>query len=1102
MAKKAKKKIDINLMLKKGEFESALKALKDQLKLKPDDVEINIKIAEIYEKSGSPEIAIEYYEKLNKSEPDNPEHLFRLASAKKNAGHITESIEIFNQALDIKPDYLEALNLQGILFLEISQYENAEKNFLEIIKLKEDASGTHLNLAKVYTDTGKIKKAIYHLETSISYSSDSSLPYSNLSSVYLMACRQEDCLEACLRAIELDPGNLQARQNYAFNLHYSSEYGRDKIYAEHLNCVKIITPLKARQLLNLPIAKKRIRVGYVSSDLRRHSVGYFMKPIIAGHDRDKVLPYIYYNHKTTDNITEQFIDMQPYSWRDIHTLTREQAVDLIREDRIDILVDLSGHTSGNRIDLFAQKIAPVQITYLGYPDTTGLANMDYRITDAYADPRDIADKYCTEKLLRIEKSFLCYEPPEDLPDIEYRQEKASLSVTLGSFNASSKLSKKTIKIWSQLLCANSSFTLMLKSLAFRDKDIAGDVKSLFEEQGVLREQIEVIGFTDGLKEHLELYNQVDIALDPFPYNGTTTTFEALAMGCPVVVLEGDRHSSRVGLSILSNLGLDEFIAKNEQQYVDIVLDLTSNIEKTREYKNKIRKKLFNSILTDQKSFVAKLEEQYRNVWVKWCDGKEITHGLINLDQAIQLRVPADALRKDIQALLKEDSSYAVIKDIIKHIPLRGKTAIDIRANFGQRSLLFSQFAEKVIAFEPSSDLVSFLKWNVVENKCGNIEVVEAGVGRDRQAIMIPYEITLNLAVPTNEREHYELTTLISLDEEEKAFEYGEVGLVYLSSAEGRQDDIIQGAVDVLEKNSPLVIVQNDFDNESQRRQVFLSLTKVGYTPYSILPHLNCLVPTGVETLTEHTFFCCEDMISVLAQKDLLVREATEEEFYIEECADWTGYWTQTQYYQVFKDLWNENWEQGDKSDYLKVLELYILSRDTDKRIVERYRLLSKSFTNLKKICETAPSFSRLLSLARISRDMGEKAYSLGVLNLLNDLFESPEQLQINEPFLAVNERFDRIDPEDNIGQWLFGGVLDSIISLELTNLDVSRSKQLIEKINLIEDFGYRSSYLTIERFFLMINIGCMPTEIPLELLEKSYQTLNHRWWQGLEKKIS
>jgi predicted O-linked N-acetylglucosamine transferase (SPINDLY family) len=292
-------------------------------------------------------------------------------------------------------------------------------------------------------------------------------------------------------------------------------------------------------------------------------------------------------------------------------------VQQIVTDGIDILVDIAGHTAHNKLTAFAFKPAPVQVTYLGYPNTTGLSAIDYRLTDSTADPEG-QGRYYTERLVRLPGCFLCYLPLADAPPLTPLPAAASGRITFGSFNNLSKMSPDVVGLWSRLVQAVPGSRLLVKNSSLSDESVRARYREQFRAQGLEDGQLELVGHTPTREEHLAMYGQLDIALDTFPYNGTTTTCEALWMGVPVVTLKGEVHAARVGATLLNSVGLPELVADSPDDFLRVATDLALDTNRLGQQRAGLRQRLSESSLCDGDAFARKVEQAYRDMWVKWC----------------------------------------------------------------------------------------------------------------------------------------------------------------------------------------------------------------------------------------------------------------------------------------------------------------------------------------------------------------------------------------------------------------------------------------------------------------------------------------------------
>jgi protein O-GlcNAc transferase len=383
---------------------------------------------------------------------------------------------------------------------------------------------------------------------------------------------------------------------------------------EHRNWARHFTPDCSPSIdLNKQLAEiPKIRIGYCSPDFCSHPVAYFLLPIFRAHDRNQFDIIAFNNGTSQDAVTRTFQSLSN-GWYETAGMSTSQLQEIIHKLDIDILVDLAGHTAGNRLDVFACRAAPLQITYLGYPNTTGLSNMDYRIVDGVTDPIDIPEDWHTERLHRMSGCFLCFEPPRESSELRCSPCQRNGFVTFGSFNKIAKITDKMICLWVKILHEMPTARMLLKSAGFDDLNDRTRFVHRFLDAGLNDpNRLTLQALTETRSQHMLMYNDMDIALDTYPYNGTTTTFQALFMGVPVITLQGRSHLSRVSSSILINMGMKEFVASDEESYVRKALSLAQNPDNLQFYKNAIRDNLLNSVLVNRSSFVKELEVFYRH----------------------------------------------------------------------------------------------------------------------------------------------------------------------------------------------------------------------------------------------------------------------------------------------------------------------------------------------------------------------------------------------------------------------------------------------------------------------------------------------------------
>jgi predicted O-linked N-acetylglucosamine transferase (SPINDLY family) len=423
---------------------------------------------------------------------------------------------------------------------------------------------------------------------------------------------------ACFdRALSLEPPVAKRLSTKIFAMHCHPGHDAVSILKSARQWGELATaPLIGRTIThsNDRTADRKLRIGYVSPDFRNHPVGRSILPLLTNHDREQVEIFCYASVSPEDSTTSK-LRQCAVSWRDIFRTTDERAAEMIRGDRIDILVDLALHTVGNRLSLFARKPAPVQMTYLGYCSTTGLSAIDYRLSDPFVDPPEIDLSFYSEQTVRLPRNYLCYAPLGDAPEVSPPPCLSGDGVTFGCLNNFMKCSAASLDLWARILQAIPGARLILHAWAGEHLD---RVRERFERGGVSPSRLEFVGKQDW-PQYMQTYGRIDVALDPFPYNGGITSCDALWMGVPVITLSGKTAVGRVGRSILSNVGLPELVAQTPEQYVQLAVDLANDPDRLRKLRGELRPRLLESPLMDGRQLARDIESVYRNAWRTYCE---------------------------------------------------------------------------------------------------------------------------------------------------------------------------------------------------------------------------------------------------------------------------------------------------------------------------------------------------------------------------------------------------------------------------------------------------------------------------------------------------
>lgn len=561
------------------------------------------------------------YQRYLQRTPDDTIVLNSLASSLFHLGQYESALFFAQKAVKLDPQQPIYLQTLGTILGQLSRPLEAAEVFRRGAQLAPHHVGFLMGLSHALWDAGDLQGAIEASATAARAAPDNP----GLQAAYVSGLQNLGDLpaaEAHARAsLERFPQSPELLQALILTLNYSARAEPAEMLAlarRYGTSISLAHP-PAKPHGPADPARRPLRVGYISPDLRRHSVSYFMEPILEHHDRSRIQTFVYYTATSGDAFTKRMQKL-PLTWRDAGRLSPAQLADLVRKDQIDILVELSGHTIGHRLETMARRPAPLGITYLGYPNTTGVPGVDVRLVDAITDPT--ADpEFASERLVRIPGCFLCFRPDPDAPE---PAASPSLSaphspqtpgpVTFGSFNNLAKLSDETIRLWTRVVGSVPGSRLLLK-FAQADSDwIRSRYTRRFQEAGLAPDRLEILGKIDEKAGHLAAYSRLDIALDPVPYAGTTTTCEALDMGVPVVTLRGGTHAGRVGASLLSAVALTDLIAADAEQYVHTARQLAQDHARRAELRGSLRSRLRQSPLCNAAAFTRKLEDTYEKLW--------------------------------------------------------------------------------------------------------------------------------------------------------------------------------------------------------------------------------------------------------------------------------------------------------------------------------------------------------------------------------------------------------------------------------------------------------------------------------------------------------
>jgi protein O-GlcNAc transferase len=604
------------IAIQRGQYEEAAELLRRALNLNPTSAPCEMRLGVALAALAEHPKALAHLESAVARSPDMPEGWCHLGVVQKALGRTAAARTSLERAIALCPNFVEALDHLGALVSSSAGFEAAVPILRRLVALQPSSALSIANLGVALAQSGHQDEALGYLDRAVQIEPSLSLAHTGRAFVLQETYRIAEAVEAYRMALVHDPLNLDARSGRLLCLHYLEGVSREAVLAEHLDYGRAVPAPRSMRPVNLPDPERRIRVGFLSADLRIHSVAYFLEPLLAGLDPGQFEIVLYHDHARVDGMSTR-LRSRSALWRHVAGMPADALEALIRSDAPDILVDLSGHTGVNRLAVFARRVAPVQVSYLGYPDTTGLREMDYRFVDQVTDPFGEADSFHTEELVRFAPTAWCYAPPDCAPE-PGRSEDASDHVTFGCFNNFSKVNDTTLRCWAGILASVPRSHLLLKGNGLSSTLIAARIKERLVASGLEDHRVELAGRTSGVAAHLGLYGMVDVALDTFPYNGTTTTCEALWMGVPVVTLMGDRHAARVGASLLSAVGHPEWIAPTQADYVRIAAQLGRDAARGAEARAKLRDEMRWSPLMDHAAQAGRFGSALRQAWASWC----------------------------------------------------------------------------------------------------------------------------------------------------------------------------------------------------------------------------------------------------------------------------------------------------------------------------------------------------------------------------------------------------------------------------------------------------------------------------------------------------
>ncbi len=525
--------------------------------------------------------------------------------------------QYFRRARQIDPDLNAAFVGLGNALLRQNRGEEADEVFREVCNKDSTGVSLHNQIGNLYRQNARLDDAAEYYRRALGMRPDSAEIHNNLANVLKAQGFLDRATAGYRKAVELKPDFWQAHSNLVFSMNYLPGISGSDLMKEHRRWAESQTRQLDRYTHweNSRDPDRPLRIGYISPDFHNHPTAAFMLPVLANHNAAQILPIAYADNLPVDSVTQR-LQALAGEWRNVHGLDDVQLADLVREDKIDILVDLAGHTANNRLCLLARKPAPIQVSYLGYAATTGLNEIDFRITDPIADPAGSSAFY-SEQLVYLENGLSCYSPPENAPMVTPLPARQAGFITFGSLNIPAKINDEVLSGWAEVLKAVPGSRLLLVRDQLRGvakQRIAG----VLLNNGIAESRFDLRSSFPKDENHLSVYAEIDIALDTWPWNGHATACEGLWMGVPVITLYGQTHAGRLCASVLRQLDLDRFVAKDQTGFIEIAKAMAEDIVQLEHLRATLRERMEGSRLCDGAAFTQALEQKYRWMWRSWC----------------------------------------------------------------------------------------------------------------------------------------------------------------------------------------------------------------------------------------------------------------------------------------------------------------------------------------------------------------------------------------------------------------------------------------------------------------------------------------------------
>lgn len=1085
-----------SVLLKRNQVSAAVTTLEQAAAADSNDADIWEHLGSAYLRANRPQPAVEAFQRALALEPDRLATLKRAGEQLVDSRLYAEAEPLLRHALEHEPDDYDVLIHLGVALFNQEQYTEAERLLRRATRRQPDQAKAWIALGMLAEKQTQLQQAMAHFDQALEREPRSVLAWCSKGYVCITASFTQEavrCFQQALRhqpntpaalsglgkayrnqgypekaieyyrqALVQQPHNADTRTELLLCLNYVAELPLETVWAEHQayqeQHAAAITPLP-EPLDHDRDPDRRLRLGIISGDLRNHSVVYFLRPLLEHLPQDQFAIYCYHNNNKVDKVTEA-LQALASGWTQCEHLSHAALAAAVRADAIDILLDLGGHTGSGKMLTFAARPAPIQLSWIGYPNTSGLTAMDYRLIDAVTDPPGAVERYHSETLLRLPHGFLCYRapvPPEEVPvaDLPYQR---NGYITFGSFNNLAKVSAATLDLWARALNAVPHSWLVVKSLFVADAEVWDEVIAALNQRGVDVNRVKVLQRTVAQKYHLKLYDQIDIALDTYPYHGTTTSCEALYMGVPVITLAGDRHAARVSASLLTQLGLQALIATSPEDYARIAADLAQHPQHLAQLRRELRQRMAHSPLGDEIGFTHTVAGAFRQMWQRWCrsepaaefpiashhrylppppwrwDGPLEPQVSVTIAAGVQVSVVPDIQRLTPFVLLEQEDGYHEELAWVRRWVQPGMTAVDVGAGYGVYALTIARLLNgqgRVVALEPASAPAASLALSVRANHVEAVTtVLRLGLAAHsgEAPLFLDHYGEQHRLDGSGRSETIRLTRLDDLHHEVTELAQQRVDLLNIM-VNGAEQAVLEGGSAFLRQHDPLILCTVK-PGDTVNQEVIATLIAPGRSLYRLLPGLEVLVPVAADDPLEgyqlNLFAASPERAAQLAERGLLLT-AWPAALSTPPPSHWPQRLAAYPYAQPLLADWQAAEPDNAGRQHQQALDAWFCGDDPQRPPAERLSALLLACELWLDLRNSGDEhIATQIGLLRTFRALGERTMAVNeALGLVQTLSEAPNT-PLDRPFIPPLADYADRPVEGDLGVWLQAAALEAL----------------------------------------------------------------------------